>query len=175
MQRCILTWPSSGGAKGSMALPESVESLDWLPFLQLLLLAKSGKSCELDGKTYSDGEEFKPNCSQLCTCQDGVYACASLCPQELRPPSSVHCQHAQLVVVEGQCCREWVCPHSFSLPGPDDDNYIRPGLLVTRALINFELYVWEEFWNLMKLYIVYDGKQQLWMMMLMMTTTMMII
>jgi len=104
-----------------------------------MLLAKSGKSCELDGKTYSDGEEFKPNCSQLCTCQDGVYACASLCPQELRPPSSVHCQHAQLVVVEGQCCREWVCPHSFSLPGPDDDNYIRPGLIVTRALINFEV------------------------------------
>jgi len=93
----------------------------------LVLSAKAGRACQLEGKIYNDGDEFKPNCSQLCTCQDGVYACASLCPQELRPPSAVHCQHAQLVVIEGHCCREWVCPHSFSLPGPDD-NHIRPGL-----------------------------------------------
>ena len=93
--------------------------------------AKSGRSCRLDGQVYLDGQEFKPNCSQLCTCQDGVYACASLCPQELRPPSTTHCQHAQLVPVDGQCCREWVCPHSFSLPGPDDD-HIHPGSLPDR-------------------------------------------
>jgi connective tissue growth factor len=77
--------------------------------------AKAAKPCSVLGKTYKDGEDFKPNCSQLCTCQDGRYACSSLCPQELRPPSSAHCRVAQLVAISGKCCREWVCPHSHSL------------------------------------------------------------
>lgn len=83
--------------------------------------ARDAKPCVVQGKTYKDGEEFKPNCSQLCTCQDGRYACASLCPQELRPPSSAHCRDAQLVSIDGRCCREWVCPHTHSLVGPDDN------------------------------------------------------
>ena len=87
----------------------------------MFVAAQHGKVCVVLGKTYKDGEEFKPNCSQLCTCQDGRYACASLCPQELRPPSSAHCRDAQLVAIDGRCCREWVCPHTHSLVGPDDD------------------------------------------------------
>jgi len=95
--------------------------------------AKSGKPCRLDGKVYQDGEvyqdgkvyqdgeEFKPNCSLLCTCQNGAYACASLCPQEDRAPSRTHCRDAQLVSIVGQCCREWVCPHVHSIAEPDDD------------------------------------------------------
>ena len=34
-------------------------------------------------------------------------------PQELRPPSSAHCRDAQLVAIDGRCCREWVCPHTL--------------------------------------------------------------
>ena len=82
--------------------------------------AKAARPCEVDGKTYKDGDEFKPNCSQLCTCQDGAYACASLCPQEERAPSPQHCRDAQLVAIVGQCCREWVCPHAHSIAEPDD-------------------------------------------------------
>ena len=83
--------------------------------------AKAAKPCEVDGKTYKDGDEFKPNCSLLCTCQNGAYACASLCPQEDRAPSRTHCRDAQLVSIVGQCCREWVCPHAHSIAEPDDD------------------------------------------------------
>ena len=83
--------------------------------------AKAAKPCEVDGKTYKDGDEFKPNCSLLCTCQNGAYACASLCPQEDRAPSRTHCRDAQLVSIVGQCCREWVCPHVHSIAEPDDD------------------------------------------------------
>lgn len=85
------------------------------------VVAKAAKPCDVDGKTYKDGEEFKPNCSLLCTCQNGVYACASLCPQEDRAPSRAHCRDAQLVAIVGQCCREWVCPHAHSIAQPDDD------------------------------------------------------
>lgn len=83
--------------------------------------AKAAKPCDVDGKTYKDSEEFKPNCSLLCTCQNGAYACASLCPQEDRAPSRTHCRDAQLVSIVGQCCREWVCPHAHSIAEPDDD------------------------------------------------------
>ena len=82
-------------------------------------VAKAARPCDVDGKTYKDGEEFKPNCSLLCTCQNGAYACASLCPQEDRAPSSTHCRDAQLVSIVGQCCREWVCPHAHSIAEPD--------------------------------------------------------
>ncbi|KAK2150230.1 hypothetical protein LSH36_417g04021 [Paralvinella palmiformis] len=82
--------------------------------------AKAAKPCNVDGNIYKDGEEFKLNCSQLCTCQNGQYACSTLCPQEDRPPSAVHCKEPILVQIESRCCREWVCPHSHSLPGPDD-------------------------------------------------------
>jgi len=85
----------------------------------MVITAKSPKSCEVDNKTYKDGEEVR-TCNQLCTCQNGQYACASLCPQEDRPPSRTHCRDAQLVTIIGQCCREWVCPHAHSLPQPDD-------------------------------------------------------
>ncbi|ESN96667.1 hypothetical protein HELRODRAFT_163761 [Helobdella robusta] len=67
--------------------------------------------CIVDGKTYQDGEKFQPNCSLACSCQNGQYACATLCPQEERVPSLEHCRGAQLVAVQGRCCREWVCPH----------------------------------------------------------------
>ena len=96
---------------------------DNLRICDVSVAARHGKPCVVLGKTYKDGEEFKPNCSQLCTCQDGRYACASLCPQELRPPSPAHCRDAQLVAIDSRCCREWVCPHTHSLVGPDDSNF----------------------------------------------------
>ena len=82
--------------------------------------ARSAKSCNVDGKVYKDGEQFTPNCSQLCTCQNGQYACASLCPSEDMAPSRDHCREAQLLSIGGRCCREWVCPHAHSLPRPED-------------------------------------------------------
>jgi len=77
--------------------------------------AKSPKSCVVNGSVYSDGDQFSPNCSQLCTCQDGRYACSTKCPQELRAPSSVHCQDSQLVTIKDRCCKEWVCPRMHSV------------------------------------------------------------
>ncbi|ELT91911.1 hypothetical protein CAPTEDRAFT_165049 [Capitella teleta] len=83
--------------------------------------AKAAKMCELDGIKYKDGEEFKINCSRLCSCQNGQIACSSECPQEDRMPSSVHCKDPQLVHIEGRCCREWACPHSHSMPPQEMD------------------------------------------------------
>lgn len=41
--------------------------------------------------------------------------------QEERQPSRVHCKVPQLVKIAGQCCKEWVCPNSNSLPEPGDE------------------------------------------------------
>lgn len=87
---------------------------------------KFAKHCEVDGKTFKDGEIFQPNCSLKCTCQNGQYACASLCPQEERAPSRANCRDAQMVAIKGRCCREWVCPHSHSLPREEDDTAVSP-------------------------------------------------
>ena len=75
-----------------------------------MIAAKNAKPCEVEGKIYKDGEEFKPDCRRLCTCQNGQYACSSLCPQEDHRPSSVHCKEPRLVNITGKCCREWTCP-----------------------------------------------------------------
>lgn len=76
--------------------------------------AKHGKPCRVDDNEYLDGVQFSPNCSLLCTCQDGKYACSSRCPQELRAPSNVHCRDSHLVAIKDRCCKEWVCPHQHS-------------------------------------------------------------
>lgn len=73
-------------------------------------LAKEAKSCEVDGETYKDGEEFKMGCKMLCTCQNGQHACSTLCPQEDRQPSRLHCREPRLIEIQGQCCKEWTCP-----------------------------------------------------------------
>ncbi|CAI9720141.1 CCN family member 2-like [Octopus vulgaris] len=58
---------------------------------------------------YSDGEQVRPDCSHLCTCQNGNFGCVSLCPQEEKKPSLTHCKNPRLVTVAGQCCGEWWC------------------------------------------------------------------
>ncbi len=49
-------------------------------------------------------------CKMLCTCQNGQHACSTLCPQEDRRPSRLHCRAPKLVEIQGQCCKEWTCP-----------------------------------------------------------------
>lgn len=83
--------------------------------------AKDAKPCQIDGKTYKDGEEFKLGCRQLCTCQNGQYACSSMCPQEERPPSTTYCKYPRLIEIENECCREWACQehsHEFTDNNP---------------------------------------------------------
>ncbi|KAG7172684.1 WNT1-inducible-signaling pathway protein 2-like, partial [Homarus americanus] len=64
--------------------------------------------CTVNNRTYDDGENFTLDCRTQCTCQNGTYACVSLCPSENIPPSA-QCHHPHLVTVPGQCCREWMC------------------------------------------------------------------
>lgn len=87
---------------------------------------RAAKHCEVDSKSFKDGESFKPNCSLTCTCQNGQYACASLCPQEDRVPSRANCRDAQMVSIRGRCCREWVCPHPHSQPMEEDETAAEP-------------------------------------------------
>ena len=82
--------------------------------------ARNPRACNISGKTITDGQTYQPNCSLMCTCQDGKYACSSLCPQELRPPSPTYCRDAQLVTVKAQCCKEWVCPNPHNYPSLED-------------------------------------------------------
>nr|XP_022327207.1 WNT1-inducible-signaling pathway protein 1-like [Crassostrea virginica] len=67
------------------------------------------KPCMVDGVEYKDGAQFQLGCRRVCTCQNGNYGCADLCPQEFTPPSDRFCKNAKLVSVIGQCCREWSC------------------------------------------------------------------
>ncbi|KAK3605924.1 hypothetical protein CHS0354_017829 [Potamilus streckersoni] len=67
------------------------------------------KPCIVNGIMYDDGQKFQPDCSRMCSCQNGNYGCVSLCPQEERPPSSAHCLRPKLIPVMGQCCKEWTC------------------------------------------------------------------
>ncbi|XP_059471962.1 CCN family member 2 [Neocloeon triangulifer] len=65
-----------------------------------------GLPCSVDNKTFDNGETFMLDCRTQCSCQNGTYACSSLCPQEALSPD---CNHPRLVEVPGQCCREWMC------------------------------------------------------------------
>ncbi|XP_061165206.1 CCN family member 2-like isoform X1 [Saccostrea echinata] len=67
------------------------------------------KSCNVNGVKYKDGAQFQLGCSRMCTCQNGNYGCADLCPQEHIPPSDKFCKNARLVSVSGTCCKEWSC------------------------------------------------------------------
>ncbi|XP_071526471.1 uncharacterized protein [Panulirus ornatus] len=64
--------------------------------------------CTVNNRTYDHGQTFKLDCRTQCTCQNGTYACVSLCPSESIPPSS-QCHNPHLLTVPGQCCREWMC------------------------------------------------------------------
>lgn len=71
--------------------------------------ANASKPCLVNGVRYVDGEKFKPDCSRLCTCQNGNYGCTELCQDEYRIPSEMHCQRPRLLEVSGQCCKQWTC------------------------------------------------------------------
>ncbi|XP_064105652.1 CCN family member 5-like [Macrobrachium nipponense] len=64
--------------------------------------------CTVNGTIYEHGETFLLDCRTQCTCQNGTYACVSLCPGESLHPSE-ECLNPHLVSVQGQCCREWMC------------------------------------------------------------------
>lgn len=71
--------------------------------------ANVSKPCIVDGVTYKDGDQFKPECSRLCNCQNGNIGCVDLCPDEHRMPSIAHCKRARLMSVSGECCKQWTC------------------------------------------------------------------
>lgn len=71
--------------------------------------AVNAKPCIVDGVEYKDGAQFQLDCRRTCTCQNGNYGCADLCPQEHIPPSDRFCKNAKLVNVSGTCCKEWSC------------------------------------------------------------------
>ncbi|CAG5123428.1 unnamed protein product, partial [Candidula unifasciata] len=74
-----------------------------------LCKGKDKNPCLVDGVAYNDGEKFQPECSQLCTCQNGFYGCINTCPQELQKPSELTCHEPKLIQVKNKCCKEWSC------------------------------------------------------------------
>ncbi|ESO92762.1 hypothetical protein LOTGIDRAFT_120218, partial [Lottia gigantea] len=79
--------------------------------------AKVKKPCIVNGITYKDGQEFKPDCKRTCTCQNGFYGCANRCPQEDKKPTDMYCLNPVLLPVSGKCCKEWTCDnrmHKFT-------------------------------------------------------------
>lgn len=78
-----------------------------------------GLPCTVFNQTYENGKNFMLDCRTQCTCKNGRYACASLCPKENISPLGISCMHPRLVEIPGQCCREWMCDgHSAERP-PD--------------------------------------------------------
>ncbi|KAK8732450.1 hypothetical protein OTU49_007102 [Cherax quadricarinatus] len=64
--------------------------------------------CRVNNTTYDHGQSFALDCRTQCTCQNGTYACVSLCPSESILPGA-QCHNPHLEAVPGQCCREWMC------------------------------------------------------------------
>ena len=87
-------------------------------FVNFVSLAREAKNCVHRGKTYRDGNYFRPDCSEICLCQNGQVTCSTSCPHEFRRPSPHNCRQPHLVAIAGRCCKEWVCPHVHSLPEP---------------------------------------------------------
>ncbi|CAI4221630.1 unnamed protein product [Auanema sp. JU1783] len=57
-----------------------------------------GKSCERDGKVYSDGQEWMSNACDRCKCKKGVTACSKMtCPK-----TPVDC--TWVMIPEDECC-----------------------------------------------------------------------
>lgn len=75
------------------------------------------RGCVVNGTTYRDGQSFFTDCRTRCTCQDGSYACTSLCPHEMIRPSR-RCRQPALTVVRGQCCRQWTCADDTAVSRP---------------------------------------------------------
>ncbi|XP_044541141.1 CCN family member 5, partial [Gracilinanus agilis] len=69
-------------------------------------------SCEVNGRTYRDGETFQPSCKFQCHCSDGGFTCIPLCSEDVRLPSW-DCPYPRRVDVPGKCCQEWVCDQGF--------------------------------------------------------------
>ncbi|KAL5236060.1 hypothetical protein ACI65C_003470 [Semiaphis heraclei] len=84
-----------------------------------------GLPCTVYNKTYDNGETFRLDCRTQCTCQNGTYACASLCPQENISPQGL-CRHPRLVEVPGQCCREWMCDNVNMERPPNCEALVTP-------------------------------------------------
>ena len=99
-----------------------------------IVTAKEAKSCIVNGETYKDGEEFKMGCKMLCTCQNGQHACSTLCPQEDRRPSRLHCREPRLIEIQGQCCKEWTCPLHYQPGSFTSEESGNVGMLVTIKL-----------------------------------------
>ncbi|XP_052789357.1 CCN family member 1-like isoform X4 [Mya arenaria] len=88
--------------------------------------SNTSKPCWVEGVRYSDGKQFKPECSRQCTCQNGNYGCVHLCPDEHRVPSSTHCSRPRLMEVAGQCCRQWTCEGQERRTASSGSGGIRP-------------------------------------------------
>ncbi|XP_078258376.1 extracellular matrix organizing protein FRAS1 isoform X5 [Rhinoraja longicauda] len=75
------------------------------------ICVKTGGSCQFEGRTYRDGEDWKPtNCSK-CVCSDGEAQCYTA---ECEP---VYCKKDEDVVLQvGKCCPECL-PKPCSLAG----------------------------------------------------------
>ncbi|XP_059146465.1 CCN family member 3-like [Physella acuta] len=86
--------------------------------------SKEKNPCHVNGVVYKDGEKFQPECSQLCTCQNGYYGCINQCPHELQKPSELTCHDPTLIKSKNKCCREWTCQKMDS----NGTNFVHLGL-----------------------------------------------
>lgn len=79
-------------------------------FDSLTCVALPGRSCSLDGRVYTDGEEFKPTCDQECSCTDGAISCRDICNEiKLQRKNMGGCMQPKFLRRIGDCCAQWVC------------------------------------------------------------------
>ncbi|KAI1882351.1 hypothetical protein AGOR_G00249790 [Albula goreensis] len=67
-----------------------------------------GRPCELNGRVYQHGEDFRPGCRHQCSCVDGVVGCLPVCQSQL-PLPAWRCARPRLARPPGGCCQEWLC------------------------------------------------------------------
>ncbi|CAL8328618.1 unnamed protein product [Arctogadus glacialis] len=72
-----------------------------------------GLPCEYNGRIYQHGEDFRPSCTNQCSCMSGMVWCVPFCPQLGAVPN---CARPRLATSPEGCCQEWVCDDDNSIP-----------------------------------------------------------
>nr|CAB3267753.1 connective tissue growth factor [Phallusia mammillata] len=106
-----------------------------------ICVAKPGRSCFSNSKTYRNGEFFDMGCKATCTCLDGHIGCQPKCPMTVSAVPPKNCPHPRLVTKPHKCCPEWICrshgrnnttSHNRVAHTPRVVTRARPSMLETR-------------------------------------------
>ncbi|XP_069058056.1 CCN family member 5 [Pleurodeles waltl] len=102
-------------------------------------------NCEIDGKTYKNGEVFQPTCKMQCVCSDGGVTCTPLCSDNIQLPTS-ECPSPRRVQLPGKCCDQWICDQQQNRITNDAQSVYRQ-LEVAPQTLFYKCEEWSSEWS----------------------------